>query len=378
MPMSLRTLTALPLTMALLATAACQKQEQPDNKAQPAKESRRDASEYLSQPLVKDIYTADPSAHVWNGKIYVYPSHDIDGPTAEDDLGSHFEMRDYHFLSMDKIGGPVTVGPVALDVKDVPWADKQMWAPDAAYKNGTYFLYFPAKDKEGAFRIGVATSKDPMGPFKAQPQPIKGSYSIDPAVFTDDDGASYMYFGGIWGGQLQRNVDGKYDANGSKTDLGQDEKPALAPRVAKMTGDMLEFTETPRAVQILDDKGKPLLGGDHDRRFFEASWMHKYKGKYYFSYSTGDTHYLAYAIGDSPYGPFTYKGRIMEPVEGWTTHHSIVEWNGKWWLFYADTQLSGQTRLRNVKVTELKYNPDGTIQTINPFVAKAAAGAASR
>ncbi|WP_445190639.1 glycoside hydrolase family 43 protein [Sphingobium sp. HWE2-09] len=378
MPMSLRTLTALPLTMALLATAACQQQEQPDNKAQPAKESRRDASEYLSQPLVKDIYTADPSAHVWNGKIYVYPSHDIDGPTAEDDLGSHFEMRDYRILSMDKIGGPVTVGPFALDVKDVPWADKQMWAPDAAYKNGTYFLYFPAKDKEGAFRIGVATSKDPMGPFKAQPQPIKGSYSIDPAVFTDDDGSSYMYFGGIWGGQLQRNVDGTYDANGSKTDLGQDDKPALAPRVAKMTGDMLEFTETPRAVQIVDDKGKPLLGGDHDRRFFEASWMHKYKGKYYFSYSTGDTHYLAYAIGDSPYGPFTYKGRIMEPVEGWTTHHSIVEWNGKWWLFYADTQLSGQTRLRNVKVTELKYNPDGTIQTITPFVAKAAAGAASR
>ena len=127
---------------------------------------------------------------MWNGKIYVYPSHDIDGPTPEDDLGSHFEMRDYHVLSMDKIGGPVTVGPVALDVKDVPWADKQMWAPDAAYKNGTYYLYFPAKDKEGAFRIGVATSKDPMGPFKAQPQPIKGSYSIDPAAFTDADGQS--------------------------------------------------------------------------------------------------------------------------------------------------------------------------------------------
>lgn len=377
MPMSLRRLTALPLTMALLTTA-CQQQEQSENKAQPAQETRRDASEYLSQPLVKDIYTADPSAHVWNGKIYVYPSHDIDGPTPEDDLGAHFEMRDYRILSMDRIGGPVTVGPVALDVKDVPWADKQMWAPDAAYKNGTYYLYFPAKDKEGAFRIGVATSKNPMGPFQAQPQPIKGSYSIDPAVFTDDDGTSYMYFGGIWGGQLQRNVSGKYDANGSKTDLGQDDKSALAPRVAKLTGDMLEFTETPKAVQIVDEAGKPLLGGDHDRRFFEASWMHKYKGKYYFSYSTGDTHYLAYAIGDSPYGPFTFKGRIMEPVEGWTTHHSIVEWNGKWWLFYADTQLSGQTRLRNVKVTELRYNPDGTIQTINPFIAKNGGDSAAR
>ncbi|WP_442802145.1 glycoside hydrolase family 43 protein [Sphingobium sp. CR2-8] len=353
-----------------LALAACQqapqKAQASDTKS--AKAEKRAASEYLSQPLVTDMYTADPSAHVWDGKIYVYPSHDIDGPTPEDDLGAHFEMRDYHVLSMDKIGGPVTVGPVALDVKDVPWAQKQMWAPDAARKNGTYYLYFPAKDKEGAFRIGVATSKNPMGPFKAEPQPIKGSYSIDPAVFTDDDGASYMYFGGIWGGQLQRNIGGKYDAKGSKTDLGKDDQPALAPRVAKLTGDMLQFTETPRAVQIVDDKGKALLGGDHDRRFFEASWMHKYKGKYYFSYSTGDTHYLAYAIGDSPYGPFTYKGRILEPVEGWTTHHSIVEWNGRWWLFYADTQLSGQTRLRNVKVTELRYNPDGTIQTINPLI----------
>ncbi len=364
-----------PIAIAM-SLAACQ-QSSSDHSGNAQEPVKRPASDYLSQPLVTDMYTADPSAHVWNGKIYVYPSHDIDGPTPEDDLGSHFEMRDYHVLSMDKIGGPVTVGPVALDVKDVAWADKQMWAPDAAYKNGTYYLYFPAKDKEGAFRIGVATSKDPMGPFKAQPQPIKGSYSIDPSVFTDDDGQSYMYFGGIWGGQLQRNIDGKYDPNGSKTDLAQDDKPALAPRVAKLTGDMLEFTETPRAVQIVDDKGKPLLGGDHDRRFFEASWMHKYQGKYYFSYSTGDTHYLAYAIGDSPYGPFTYKGRIMDPVEGWTTHHSIVEWGGKWWLFYADTQLSGQTRLRNVKVTELHYRPDGSIETINPFVKNGAKDAAA-
>ena len=367
MVMPLRRLTALPFAMALLATA-CGSQDQPGNKAQQIEAGTRAASEYLSQPLVKDIYTADPSAHVWDGKIYVYPSHDIDGPTPEDDLGAHFEMRDYRILSMDRIGGPVTVGPVALDVKDVPWADKQMWAPDAARKNGTYYLYFPAKDKEGAFRMGVATSKSPTGPFKAQPQPMKGSYSIDPAVFTDDDGSSYMYFGGIWGGQLQRNVDGKYDANGSKTDLGQDDKPALAPRVAKLTGDMLEFTETPKPVQILDDKGKPLLGGDHDRRFFEASWLFKRDGKYYYTYSTGDTHFLNYAIGDNPYGPFTYKGHILKPVQGWTTHHSIIEHDGKWWLFYADTQLSNKNHLRNVKVTELKFNPDGTIPTIDPFV----------
>lgn len=350
--------TAMSAACALLACSSVS--------AEPAK--KVDPARYLSQPLVSEIYTADPSAHVWDGKIYIYPSHDINGPTPEDDLGAHFEMRDYRVLSMDKIGGKVTVHPVALDVGQVPWASKQMWAPDAAKKNDTYYLYFPAKDKQGAFRIGVATSKSPVGPFKAQPQPIKGSFSIDPAVFTDTDGKTYMYFGGIWGGQLQRNVTGTYDPKGSKTDLKADDKPALASKVAMLSDDMLEFAEKPRDVLVVDKDGKPLLGGDHDRRFFEASWMHKYKGKYYFSYSTGDTHYLVYAIGNSPYGPFTYTGRILEPLDGWTTHHSIVEWKGRWWLFYADSQLSQATRLRNVKVTELFYNPDGTIKTIDPIV----------
>ena len=100
--------------------------------------------------------------------------------------------------------------------------------------------------------------------------------------------------------------------------------------------------------------------------FFEASWMHKYNGKYYFSYSTGDTHLLCYAIGDNPYGPFTYQGVIMTPVVGWTTHHAIVEYKGKWYLFHHDSAPSGGTTwLRSLKVTELKYNSDGTIQTIN-------------
>ena len=96
--------------------------------------------------------------------------------------------------------------------------------------------------------------------------------------------------------------------------------------------------------------------------------MHKYNGKYYFSYSTGDTHYLVYAIGSTPMGPFTYQGVIMNPVKGWTTHHSIVEFKGKWYIFYHDVELSGKTYLRNVKVTELKHNADGSIVTIDAYV----------
>lgn len=318
----------------------------------------------ISQPLVKHIFTADPSAHVFNGKIYIYPSHDFEAGIKEDDLGSHFAMRDYHILSMDSIGGKVTDNGVAIDIKDVPWAGRQMWAPDAAYKNGIYYLYFPIKDKTDVFHIGVATGKNPVGPFKAEKEPIKGSYSIDPCVFKDSDGSYYMYFGGIWGGQLQKWNNNVYN---DKAELRKPKETAILPRVAKLNPDMKSFSEAPRQIQILDAKGNLFLEANNDKRFFEAAWMHKYNGKYYFSYSTGDTHNICYAIGDSPYGPFTYKGIVLLPVEGWTNHHSIVEIKGKWYLFYHDTQISGKTHLRNVKVTELKYNPDGSIQTINAY-----------
>lgn len=322
----------------------------------------------ISEPLVTHIYTADPSAHVFNSRIYIYPSHDIESNVPQDDDGGHFDMKDYHILSMDSIGGKVTDHGVALDIKDVRWAGRQMWAPDAAYKNGKYYLYFPVKNKKDVFHIGVATGDSPTGPFKAEPTPIKGSYSIDPAVFTDTDGKSYMYFGGIWGGQLQRWSNEKYDSAGSRTDLKKDSSPSISPRVALMSKNMLNFSGPVKEVKILDREGKPLLGKDHDRRFFEASWMHKYKGKYYFSYSTGDTHFIAYAIGNSPYGPFTYQGVILNPVVGWTNHHSIVEVKGKWYIFYHDSILSGdKTHLRSVKVTEFKHRPDGTIETIDAY-----------
>ena len=325
-----------------------------------------DPSKFLTQPLVKEIYTADPSAHVFGGRIYVYPSHDIESGIAQDDLGSHFDMRDYRVLSMEAVGGPVTVHGVALDIKKVPWARRQMWAPDAAEKGGRYFLYFPAKDQQDVFRIGVAVSDKPEGPFTAQPQPIPGAFSIDPAVFKDGDGKHYMYFGGIWGGQLQRWKSGAYKAD----DEAQppNDKPALMPKMARLSDDMLSFAEPPRDVVIQDEKGQPLLSGDHARRFFEAPWIHKIGDTYYLSYSTGDTHFIVYATAKSPYGPFTYRGKILEPVLGWTNHHSIVEHKGKWWLFYHDSQLSdGKTHLRNVKVTELQHRADGTIATIDAY-----------
>ncbi len=329
-----------------------------------AEEKTEKTKEYISEPLVSHIYTADPSAHVFNGRVYIYPSHDTATGTPEDDMGSHFNMMDYHILSMDSIGGKVTDHGVALHIKDIPWAGRQLWAPDAAFANNIYYLYFPVKDKQDIFRIGVATSIKPEGPFKAEAQPIKGSYSIDPAVFKDDDGSFYMYFGGIWGGQLQRWKNNTYDSAGK---LRQPTEEAILPRVAKLTTDMRSFAEPVKEVKIVNKDGKLFTEKENDKRFFEAAWMHKYKGKYYFSYSTGDTHFINYAIGDNPYGPFTYQGVVLNPVEGWTNHHSIVDINGKWYLFYHDSQLSGKTHLRNVKVSELKHNEDGSIQTLSAF-----------
>lgn len=313
--------------------------------------------------LVSHMYTADPSAHVFNGRIFIYPSHDIDAGIPENDLGDHFDMRDYHVFSMDSVDGEVTDHGVALDVRDVPWAGRQLWAPDVACKDGTWYLYFPMKDRNDIFRIGVAVSKKPEGPFVPRDHPIRGSYSIDPAVFDDGGNNFFIYFGGLWGGQLQRYRKNKAIECGHEP---ENHEPALCAKVARLTGDMLEFAEEPRDVIIQDEAGNPLLAGDHNRRYFEGPWMHKNNGKYYFSYSTGNTHQLCYATGDSPYGPFTWQGVILTPVVGWTTHHSILEYKGKWYLFYHDSVPSGgKTWLRSIKVVELEFNDDGTIKTLD-------------
>ena len=316
------------------------------------------------EPLIRHIYTADPSAHVFEGRIYLYPSHDLDLEVEENDLGDQYQMTDYHVFSLENPEGPAKDHGEALHIRDVTWASRQMWAPDAAYRNGQYYLYFPARDKQGIFRIGVARSSRPEGPFAPEPQPIAGSFSIDPCVLPDDDGEFYMYFGGLWGGQLQAWATGSFvpDAKTPPVDAR-----ALCPKVARLSADMLHFATEPRDVVILDEHEQPLLAGDTSRRYFEGPWMHKYQGRYYFSWSTGDTHTLVYATGDNPWGPFVFRGRILSPVIGWTTHHSIVEFQGRSYLYYHDASLSGGvSHRRSVKVQELFYDEKGAIRPMEP------------
>jgi hypothetical protein len=310
----------------------------------------------LHAPLVTDIYAADPSAHVFEGVLYIYVSHDRDFAMGD------FNMVDHHLLSLDERSEFVDLGEI-LNVDQVPWATEKMWAPDAAFKDGTYYFYFPAKDDSGVFRIGVATGPSPTGPFTPEPQPIPGSYSIDPAVFIDDDGQAYMYFGGLWGGQLECWKTGTYNAacpwqNGSE--------PALGPRVVRLTDDMTRFDGAVTEIDIVDQSGTPLLASDESRRYFEGVWMHKLGDTYYLSYSTGTTHLIVYATGSDPMGPFTYGGVVIPNLDsGWTTHHSIVEFQDRWYLFFHDASCSGGIiERRCVKVEELHYDQSGEIQEV--------------
>lgn len=309
-------------------------------------------------------YMADPSVHVFNGKIYIYPSHDWECENVENDNGDQYVMKDYHVLSIDgdPMTGTVTDHGKVLGLEDIAWAGRQLWDCDVAEKDGKYYMYFPMKDRNDVFHWGCAIADRPEGPFIPQPDPMRGSYSIDMCVFHDDaDGEYYVYFGGLWGGQLQRY---KNNIHLETPYLPEGDVPALPSRIVKLSKDMLQYGEEPKPILILDENGEPLKAND-PHRFFEASWMHKYNGKYYFSYSTGDSHLLCYAIGDNPYGPFTYQGVILTPVVGWTTHHCIIEYNGKWYLFHHDSVPSGgKSWLRSLKVCEIKYDENGKIQTI--------------
>lgn len=306
-------------------------------------------------------YMADPSVHVFEDRVYIYPSHDWESANVENDNGDQYIMKDYHVLSTDDVmNGEVIDHGKVIGLEDIAWAGRQLWDCDVAEKDGKYYMYFPLKDKNDTFRHGVAIADNPAGPFIPQPDPIRGSYSIDMAIFKDG-GNYYMYFGGLWGGQLQR-----YSNNISLESaiLPEGKQPALPSRIVRLSDDMLQYAEEPKPILVVDSEGKPLTADD-PHRFFEASWVHQYNGKYYFSYSTGDTHMLCYATGDNPYGPFTYQGVILTPVVGWTTHHSIVEYKGKWYLFHHDSVPSGgKSWLRSLKVCEIEYDAQGHIKTI--------------
>lgn len=147
-------------------------------------------------PFIRHMYTADPSAHVWaDGRLYVYASHDINPPRGCD------LMDQYHVFSTDDMVHWTDHGEI-LRASQVPWGRKEggfMWAPDCAYKDGTYYFYFPHPSgtyTNDSWKIGVATSKEPAANFTVQGYIEGMDPLIDPCVFVDDDGQAYIYNGG--------------------------------------------------------------------------------------------------------------------------------------------------------------------------------------
>jgi GH43 family beta-xylosidase len=289
-------------------------------------------------PIIRDQFSADPTARVLNGKVYVFPSHDIPTPPNKNLRENWFCMPDYHVFSSENLGEWTDHGVIVSQNK-VPWVDStsySMWAPDCIERNGKYYFYFPAnKNAAGpngrkGFGIGVAIADKPEGPYVPEENAIEGIFGIDPNVLIDKDGQAYLYYsmGNIY--------------------------------VAKLKENMTELASKPVAIANLPEKGMK-----------EGPFVFERNEKYYltFPHVENETERLEYAMGDSPEGPFTMTGVVMDESETgcWTNHHSMIEYNGQWYLFYHHNDYSPDfDKNRSVCIDSLFFNADGTIQKVIP------------
>lgn len=284
-------------------------------------------------PIINSQFTADPTARVFNGKMYLYPSHDI--PSPIDKLKTWFCMADYHVFSSSNLTDWEDHG-VIISQDKVPWMQNgsyTMWAPDCVCKDEKYFFYFPAAPKgvEKGFGVGVAVADKPEGPFMPMGKPIDGIKGIDPCVLIDRDGQSYIYWAG----------DGLH--------------------MARLKSNMMELDTEPQLVQGLPEgfKEGPFAFERNGKYYLTFPWVRKKNG----------TETLAYAMADHPMGPFAFKGIIMDesPTGCWTNHHSIVEYQGQWYLFYHHNDYSPKfDKCRSTRIDSLEFLPDGTIKKVIP------------
>lgn len=283
------------------------------------------------------LYTADASAHVWNinGRevLYVYTSHDMEPAVGCD------RMDRYHVFSTEDMRSWTDHGEImnaATVRKQTGWGiGGFMWAPDCAYnvEKQLYYFYFPhpsnAANRENSWRTGVAISRYSDREFRVVGY-VEGMPSkIDPCVFVDDDGQPYIYNGGggqCYGGKLNKD----------------------------------DWTK-------LDGKMKLMFGLED---FHEATWIHKFNGKYYLSHSDNNPiekggNRMKYAVSDTPLGPWKNMGIYMQPTGIETNHGSIVNFKGKWYAFYHTGEYSGEGNLRSVGVAPLTIYPDGSLEVID-------------
>lgn len=294
-------------------------------------------------PIIRDQFTADPTARVFNNKVYLYPSHDIVPPAGQ--RQDWFCMEDYHVFSSENLTDWTDHGVIVTQNK-VPWVrpdSYSMWAPDCVERNGKYYFYFPSAPKNGmGFGIGVAVADRPEGPFICEPEPIKGISGIDPCVLQASDGNAYIFWG--------------------------------AGRCAKLKPNMKELADdTPKEKVKFRDRefemyGVNCLKGLPSRQA-EGPFAFEANGWYYLTYPyvRENTEVLGYAMSKNPMGPYEYKGIIMPEHENgcWTNHHSIINYKGQWYLFYHQNAFSPRDdKRRSVQIDKLYFNADGTIKEV--------------
>ena len=300
-------------------------------------------------PIINTQFTADPTARVFNGKVYLFPSHDINPPEPQPASirDNWFVMEDYHVFSSEDLVNWTDHG-VIINQKDVPWGNPEaysMWAPDCIERNGKYYFYFPDLTKEGrGFGIGVAIADKPEGPYKLVKENIKGVNGIDPCVLLASDGNAYLFWG--------------------------------AGRCAKLKDNMIEIEDdTPTETIKFGDREMQFSGinclKDLPNRQAEGPFVFEYNKNYYLTYPyvKDSTEVLGYAVSKNPMGPYQYKGLIMkEHASGcWTNHHSIINYKGQWYLFYHHNDYSpDMDKRRSVRIEKLYFNPDGTIKEVKP------------
>ncbi|MDP4181264.1 MAG: carbohydrate-binding protein [Bacillota bacterium] len=289
-------------------------------------------------PIFYQRYTADPCCLVVGDRLYLYCSHDVYDPNHPG-----YIMNDITCISTDDLKNWTDHGEV---FKAPNWGAKLSWAPVVVTKNNKYYMYFG----NNAGGIGVAVSNSPTGPFTdalgkalitgSSPgvNPPSGFWCFDPGALVDDDGQAYIYFGG---GSVDNNT-----------------------RAFKLGSDMISLSGS--AVTI------PMPN------MFEDSYIHKYKGKYYYSccIRPGSGTKIEYMMSDSPLTGFVYKGTVMDcppDNEGNNNHHGIVEYKGSWYIAYHNREVAilnnqpkgdARTFQRSVCIDKLEYNADGTIKKV--------------
>ena len=300
---------------------------------------------FSQNPIIRNQFAGEPTARVFNNRVYLYPSHDIIPPAGQ--RQDWFCMEDYHVFSSENLTDWTDHGVIVTQNK-VPWVKPNsysMWAPDCVYRRGKYYFYFPSSPTKGAgFGIGVAVADSPIGPFVPEPEPIKGINGIDPCVLVASDGNAYIFWGAGRCAKLKDNM--------------------------KEVADDTPIEKTKWGNRIIETPGYNLLKNLPNKQA-EGPFAFEYNGYYYLSYSyvRDDTEVLGYAMSKNPMGPYIYKGLIMAEHEDgcWTNHHSIVNYKGQWYLFYHHNTLSpNDDKRRSVCVEKLTFNTDGTIQQVKP------------